>query len=98
MTIQKAAPTHLYQASRGDGLLGLRLCRDCQNRNFGHLDYVAIEQGSGAHLLRCPGCGSLYEDDNRNDPSLVSMAQAKERWSYRAPVGASFQVERVTCA
>jgi hypothetical protein len=62
---------------------GCGFCQDFQTRNFGHLDYVAIEEEAGVHLLRCPRCGALYEDDSHHDPSIVSTDEAEGRWSYR---------------
>ncbi len=63
---------------------GCPYCRDFQNRNFGHLDYVAVESDTGVHLLRCPRCNTLYQDDSSNDPLAVPISEAEERWGYRS--------------
>jgi hypothetical protein len=73
-------------------------CRDLHNRNFGHLEYVAVEDETGIHLLRCPMCGTLYEDDSHNDPLMVPVERAVERWGYgRGLPSVSFHDSEVLC-
>jgi hypothetical protein len=47
---------------RGDGTqYGCAYCADDANRSFGHVEQVASSEESGL-LLRCPRCGSLYQN------------------------------------
>lgn len=63
--------------------VGCGYCRDWQNRNFGHLEYV-VEDADGIWLLRCPRCGTLYKDDGREDPTPVSLFEAQARWNHES--------------
>ena len=70
---------HLAASSK----YGCAFCRDYQNRNFGHLNYIAVEPKTGVRLLRCPVCRSLYQDDNHSDPCPVSPSEAEKGWGYQ---------------
>jgi hypothetical protein len=61
---------------------GCSFCQDENNRNYGHLDYVAQEDESGIHLLRCPRCDALYEDNSHDEPTPVDETAASLRWGY----------------
>jgi hypothetical protein len=41
---------------------GCEYCADDQNRFFGHVEQIADDEERRMILIRCPRCGTLYEN------------------------------------
>jgi hypothetical protein len=48
--------------TRGQTEFGCEFCAHPQNRWFGHVPQIAVDDERGLILLRCPRCGTLYEN------------------------------------
>jgi hypothetical protein len=53
--------------STGGVEFGCDYCADDQNRWFGHLAQLGSDEDRQVILLRCPRCGSLYENAPKGD-------------------------------
>lgn len=47
------------------GEVGCEFCRDDENRLYGHMTPLASNDDTQMLLLRCPRCGTLYENNAR---------------------------------
>lgn len=46
---------------------GCDYCADDQNRWFGHVEQIADDEERRMILIRCPRCGTLYENTPAGD-------------------------------
>lgn len=59
--------------------LGCAYCRDDQNRLYGHVTQIASDDRRRTLLLRCPRCGTLYENspDGPDQTRRLTEAEAQ---------------------
>jgi hypothetical protein len=54
-------------AAHDRGGFGCGYCADDQNRLYGHLDQLDSDETRQMILLRCPRCGTYYENTPRGE-------------------------------
>jgi hypothetical protein len=60
---------------------GCDFCADAQNRHYGHLERLAVDEDAGTILLRCPLCSSLYLDTGWEAEQVrLTPDEARERF------------------
>jgi hypothetical protein len=53
-----------------DGDRGCEFCADDRNMFYGHVEQVASNDVLGTLLLRCPRCGTFYEQDPQSGSTV----------------------------
>jgi hypothetical protein len=56
---------------------GCDYCQDDQNRLYGHVPQIASDEQRRMLLLRCPRCGSLYENSARGPDRTRRLSEAE---------------------
>ena len=54
---------------------GCGYCADDQNRSYGHVEQIASDAERGMILIRCPRCGTLYENTPRGDDQTRRLTE-----------------------
>ena len=65
---------------------GCDFCGDWQNRNFGHVTQIGTDLDRGMILIRCPQCGSLYENSIEGEDATRLLDEAEARIIYPGSV------------
>ncbi len=66
---------------------GCDFCRDDQNRLYGHVTQIGSSEARQRILLKCPRCGTLYENTPRGPDETQQLTPAEARRRYPdAPV------------
>jgi len=58
---------------------GCDYCEDDQNRFYGHVKQLAADDERGMILLRCPRCGTLYENAPVGEDQTRRLSEAEAR-------------------
>jgi hypothetical protein len=58
-------------------VFGCDYCRDDQNRFYGHITQLGSNEERRTLLLRCPQCGSLYENSARGEDQTKRLTTAQ---------------------
>ena len=61
---------------------GCDYCEDDQNRWYGHVKQIGSSEDRGMILLRCPKCGTLYENTPKGDDATQRLTEAEAAELY----------------
>ena len=61
-------------------------CANYQNRNFGHVTQIGADQSRRMILIKCPMCGTLYENSVEGDDVTRRLDEAEARIIYPSAV------------
>jgi hypothetical protein len=57
-------------------------CADWQNRNFGHVTQIRTDPDRGMILIKCPTCGTLYENSVEGEDLTRRLEEVEARIIY----------------